>query len=316
MANSTIPNLPLATVINGTDLFIVDNGVLSQKAPLTLLQSSIPSLSPPGQFLFQLATGFDFQVRINGSAYLWVNETTSMNTRGPIALGSALGGGPGGLGTIRLPSGNAMSQLGWGPVGSELAGIYTDDASGVIRFGTYAAGHSQFCGYDNFLNSFAGNTCYDNRNAITTDMCVVSQSLLNNYTNATAAFTATNLNFAVNANEVWEVEWFLTAQSAGGAPGMQYEITAPVGSVVEGWLDSSLAALTTKSYQRITAPNTANATPIHTISATPGLDIIRARVKMGANAGTLGLSTQCVIAANTVTVFAGSFMRARRLTEV
>src|ERR1700730_10472131 len=87
-------------------------------------------------------------------------------------------------------------------------------------------------------------------------------------TTGVAATTITGLSFNVLVNEVWTVEAKLTAQCSAAA-GIAYAVTAPAGSTIEGWVQSSTSAILTLSYQRLVAINTLTATALHTVATTP-----------------------------------------------
>lgn len=143
----------------------------------------------------------------------------------------------------------------------------------------------------------------------------VRRALLANATTSVVTATTSALSFNANAGEIWVMEFFLTAQ-CGSTGGSKFQITAPAGAVVEGWIQSSTSAITTLSYQRVTAINTLNATALHTVANTPAPDYIRVRVKMGGNAGTVGLGFASVTATQVTTLLAGSNMIAYKVTEV
>lgn len=144
---------------------------------------------------------------------------------------------------------------------------------------------------------------------------MICQRLNANATTTVVTATATNLSFPIAANEVWQVRVDITAQCSGTG-GMKYAVGAPVGAVIEGWLQTSGATILTASLQRITAPSTLTATAAHTVAATPGPDSLTFTVANGATPGTVQVQIASVTAAQTTTVFAGSSLRATRATNV
>jgi hypothetical protein len=142
---------------------------------------------------------------------------------------------------------------------------------------------------------------------------LLAASLAANFTTTVVAATSTLLSFNIGANETWVVDVQLTAQCSGTG-GTKYAVAAPAGATIEGWIYSSLAAITTLSYQRITAINTLNATALHTVATTPGGDIIRFTVVNGSTAGVVAIQAASVTAGQTTTVFLGSGMRAQRVS--
>jgi hypothetical protein len=133
-----------------------------------------------------------------------------------------------------------------------------------------------------------------------------------NFTTTVVTATATGLTFNINANEVWAVDVQLTAQCSA-AGGVKYEIAAPTGATIEGWLLSSTTTITTLSYQRITAINTLTATATHTVATTPGPDIIRFTVTNGSTAGAITIEAASGTATQTTTIFAMSSLTAMRV---
>lgn len=144
---------------------------------------------------------------------------------------------------------------------------------------------------------------------------MICERLNANATTTVVTATGTSLSFAIAANEVWQVRVDITAQCSGTG-GMKYAVGAPVGAVVEGWLQTSTATILTNSLQRFTAINTLTATAAHTVAATPGPDTLTFTVANGATPGTVQIQIASVTAAQTTTVFAGSSLRATRATNV
>lgn len=136
-----------------------------------------------------------------------------------------------------------------------------------------------------------------------------------NATSTIVTAASTNLLFAMAANDVWEVEFQGTMQcsSTGGS---KYAIGAPSGATIEGWIYSSLAAITSPSYQRVVAINTLNATALHTVATTPAPDVIKFAIVNGATPGNCSIQIASVITAQTTTLFAGAYLHACRLVNV
>lgn len=158
---------------------------------------------------------------------------------------------------------------------------------------------------------------YDAKGRITATSTVASpnSALSANYTNATNTQTATNLSFAIAASESWVVEYQGTVQCSGTG-GVAYQINAPTGATIEGWLQSSTNAITTLSFQRITAINTATSTAVHTVGTTPAPDRIWFRVTNSTTAGTVAISAASRTNGQTTTIFAGSNINANKVTLV
>jgi hypothetical protein len=133
-----------------------------------------------------------------------------------------------------------------------------------------------------------------------------------NFTTTVVTATSTLLSFALGPNEVWFVDCQLTTQCSSTG-GVKYAVTAPSGAGVEGWIYSSLATITTLSYQRITAVGSLNAGALHTVATTPGGDQIRFVLTNGATAGACAIQAASVTATQTTTIFANSGLHARRI---
>lgn len=142
-----------------------------------------------------------------------------------------------------------------------------------------------------------------------------SQALSSNFTTANVSGAPTNLSVPVGANEYWIFEYQLTTQ-AGGNAGMKYSIAAPTGSTIEGWIYSSLGAITTMSFQRLTAINTLNTTALHTVATTPGPDTIAFVLRTGATPGNVTLQAASGNSNQTLTIFANSYVNARKVVLV
>lgn len=141
---------------------------------------------------------------------------------------------------------------------------------------------------------------------------LLALALSANFTTTVVAATSTALSFSIGPNEVWFVDVQLTAQCSSTG-GVKYAVAAPAGATIEGWIYSSLAAITTLSYQRITAINTLNAVALHTVATTPGGDVIRFVITNGATAGVVAIQAASVTATQTTTVFARSGLQALRV---
>jgi hypothetical protein len=144
---------------------------------------------------------------------------------------------------------------------------------------------------------------------------VVRKSLSANYTNATVTQTATNLSFAIAANEVWVVQIQISGQcsSTGGS---KFQINAPTGATIEGWFEGTTSTITTLTYQRITTINALTGTAAWTVATTPAPAYIWVRIKNSTNSGTVSFGAASVTATQTTTIFAGSNMYAYKVLEV
>lgn len=147
------------------------------------------------------------------------------------------------------------------------------------------------------------------------NMGVIRKALSANYTNATTTETATNLSFAIAANEVWLVQVQFTWQcsSTGGS---KCQINAPTGATIEGWFEGSTSSITTLTYQRITAINSLTGTAANTVATTPSPGYIWVRIKNSSTAGTVSFGAASVTSTQTTTIFAGATLIAFKMAEV
>jgi hypothetical protein len=138
----------------------------------------------------------------------------------------------------------------------------------------------------------------------------VATALAANFT-TTSTTPSTIFSFNIAANEIWVVDVQITAQCSSTG-GTKYQVAAPAGATIEGWLYSSLGAVTTLSYQRITAINTLNATAVHIVATTPAPDVIRFTITNSSTPGTVAVQAASVTSGQTTTVFAKSSIAAYR----
>lgn len=138
-------------------------------------------------------------------------------------------------------------------------------------------------------------------------------ALTTNFTTTAVTATSTTLSFNVKAGETWVVDVQLTAQCSSTG-GVKYAISAPTGATIEGWIYSSLAAITTLSYQRLTAIATLNATALHTVAATPAPDVIRFTIVNPTNAGVVTVQAASGTSGQTTTLFSGGSLTAMRVS--
>jgi hypothetical protein len=137
-----------------------------------------------------------------------------------------------------------------------------------------------------------------------------------NFTNVNSLTAlATSLSFVANPGDTWICEAHLTAQSSNNR-GLRYAISSSGGATfgdIEGQLISNTSALTAFTSARITAPNTIIATSVHTQANTPGADQIYFSVINPSATTTISIAVAMTNAADTGTVFAGSYLIARKV---
>src|SRR5215469_7795096 len=129
--------------------------------------------------------------------------------------------------------------------------------------------------------------------------------LTSNFTTTSTSAQPTALSFSIGDNEVWIVDCQITAQCSSTG-GIAYAVAAPTGATIEGWVKSSTSAITTLSYQRLTAINTLTSTALHTVATTPAPDMIRFTITNGSTAGVVTIEVASKTSGQTTTLFLGS----------
>ncbi len=158
---------------------------------------------------------------------------------------------------------------------------------------------------------------YDAKGRITaTSTTSQPQMALNaNFTTSSATQTATNLTFSIAANESWYVEYTGTA-GCSGIGGLRYQINTPAGATIEGWVMGTTTTATAFTNVRITAINTPVAATCHNAAAAIGPDRIWFRINNSGTAGSVTLAAASITATQTSTIYAGSSLRALKVTLV
>ncbi len=159
-----------------------------------------------------------------------------------------------------------------------------------------------------------GNTATDQRNAITTDLAVVSQYLSAAKSTTLTTGVATNFTFLVNASEVWEIE--VTGNVICGTGGAQFGLDCPASATLEGqftWATTSSTAFATVAMVAInTAYGAASVS-----SGSPGRPFtLKALVTVAATGGSIALRLYSVTAGQTSTLGAKAHFKARRAVAV
>lgn len=128
---------------------------------------------------------------------------------------------------------------------------------------------------------------------------------------AGTAPAASAFAFPLGAGDAVMVEAWMTAQCSG-AGGLKYQVNAPAGWLLEGWLFSSMGTMTTLSYQRLAAINTLSAA-VHTVAGVLAPDNIRFTLRNPTLVpGWAALQAAVVTAGQIATVKLGSVMDLRK----
>ncbi len=200
--------------------------------------------------------------------------------------------------------------------GSGYVGLAFAPSGSAWVFGNSAC-YSSVYGYSVGLISGAGPaTVTDGLTGETMDLLCISKTLAANFTNNTASHVATNLSFTGSAGDVWEIEFFGMAQCSSTG-GYRFRVTAPTAgaSSIEGCIEGSTSAINTRSQLRVNAINADIAVTFGTVATTPSPVRMFARLKLDAT-GTVSIDARVSTAAQVVTLFAGAYLRARRVVEV
>jgi hypothetical protein len=145
---------------------------------------------------------------------------------------------------------------------------------------------------------------------------IVAETLADNQ--ITTASVDTPLQFAIGANEIWNVDMNLTAQGSAPSSGIRWTILTPVGAVIEGWVLSQQPAGTVPQFltDHLTVPNVPTGTVFHPGSSSPGQDRITFSVTNGPNPGFVRLRMATSSPGNAATLFAGSQLDAFKSIDV
>ena len=178
--------------------------------------------------------------------------------------------------------------------------------------------YNTYNGYGVTLNGeTAGVSAYDGRNALTTDLAVVSQRLTNIFSTSSLGLSATPFTFTVNDTEIWDIEFYGTISNRNGANGVRFGVMAPTGSNVDGWVQGVGATYqNTNVNQRIRQANSASIVVGATTAANvPTPARLYASVVVNGS-GNLGIGVASNVSGQTIDVLSGSFFKARRATAV
>ncbi len=147
------------------------------------------------------------------------------------------------------------------------------------------------------------------------DGTVVSKSLANNATTTSTNAQPTNLTFAIGANEKWVVDIYLQCSKATSTTGLKLAVGAPSGASVAGLQLGGVALLATPLIPSlITAINTLG-TALATGTGVRVAAELHVVVTNGATPGNVTLQF-ATVTSNTATLYAGSYMRAHKVTSV
>lgn len=123
------------------------------------------------------------------------------------------------------------------------------------------------------------------------------------------------LPVGMQAGDVWALTYDLTTTSSG--VGVLYQLSAPPGATVEGWVESQDPPTGATVLQRISAINTPTSVPGHvSVGLITGTDRIWLTVTNGPTGGNASLQIANATALGTFTVAKGSRVEATPATGV
>lgn len=203
--------------------------------------------------------------------------------------------------------------------GSDFTLVNVSIGSSSVEFGSFA--WNTFI-YGSAFQIQAGRpSVVDTISGVSTDLTEVSLVLASNFTDTSGTVANTTLSFTMNdPNEIWEIECYGNTKAVTSG-GCKFRLTLPLNALYEGSVEGVAATLTARNATVLSGTATA------AVSATsgaftsgnniPGYVRIFLRVKGdGVNGGAITLQFAAVTAGQTATLFAGFYMRARRVTEV
>lgn len=129
-----------------------------------------------------------------------------------------------------------------------------------------------------------------------------------------ASVAVTDMAFAVEANKIYEFEFWLVTSSAAVTTGLIYQFSSPVGVVSAPWI--LVWPDTNTPSQNLQVHTNSNFTSVSTTAGHPAsrtIQKITGIMENGANAGTIQLQFKTEVAASAVTIHKGSVVHFRKL---
>lgn len=120
----------------------------------------------------------------------------------------------------------------------------------------------------------------------------------------------------VSGGDVWAIEFNSTVRTANATGGVRFQVSAPSGTRLEGWLDGSGTALQTKFAQRMAFANTGVPSGLSRVAntETPANFAGTVNIPTGAPTGPLSLLVYSLGAGGTLAIYPNSFFGATKLT--
>lgn len=235
------------------------------------------------------------------------------------------------MGTIGLRPVRSAAVLDF-TVGANAAKLLQGDGTFVVAPSTSPGGSSGALQYNNG-GAFGGITAANSQVLVTDGSGVASWSAtlpavngmaLTNFANGRVAsdvtttdgtnlVDVTGLSFAVAASEKWTFEvWIKQGNSSTG--GNKFAVNFPAAATVLASFKGNGGGLNSSLFTEwVTAADTVISNTWHTIASANGFAMIEGYISNGANAGTVQIRARPNTNGQTLTVYAGSYLVARRI---
>jgi hypothetical protein len=177
--------------------------------------------------------------------------------------------------------------------------------SALTNIASTAAGHT-----DINSNYFGNNP--SSPTLATATFKDLDQALSGDFTTSSVTAVATNLSFPVAPGEKWAVDVFMNGNKATSATGAAFAVGAPAGTTMSGFLEANTTTVAAVTAQVLNTINTLGAAVWTQIGGT-NFCRMHFTVVAGAAAGSITIQA-ATVTSNTLTIWNGSYLHARRVT--
>lgn len=199
----------------------------------------------------------------------------------------------------------------WNTIASSLAGTSGSSGTSGAAGAAGSNGTSGTSGSSGTSGAAGGSGTSGTSGSSGASSSTVYQRLNADFSTTSGSATATNFTFGASTSDLWIIDAQLTC-STGSTGGIEYQITAPTSSTIEGWIYSTDASGTLTA-TRLTATGALTGA-IHGANVT-GSDHFFITVSSGTN-GNITLAAASAVAGNTSKILHGSSLVARKATSV
>jgi hypothetical protein len=295
VAGSTLGTLAMSGNTSGTITIQPQSatGTYSFNLPTTAGTSGQPLLSGGG------ATAMTFGTLGVAAGGTGLTSGTSGGILGFTAAGT--------LSSSSLLTSNAL-VIGGGP-GAIPSTLAIGTANQILGMNSGATAHE-------YKTVTAGTmmTVTNAVNSITISANVANTVTAANQTTTVIAPTnVTGMSFNIGANETWSFE-FNIDNGCNNTGGVKYAITVPAGGVLNATALGLATSLTTIQFAQLIVSGTLTAAGFNRVNLATGFTRIVGVVANGATLGTVQLQFASTTAGQTSTVFANSYLAARRVS--